>query len=172
MGRETIQLEDAVSTISGEYLLKFTSEYGIPEDLHPELPGTEDTIVDFPEGKVGVYTKFFDILGYYQIHLSQLFVIGATKVGHFEITCCVLNIIPTLNLFRMFYIPSYNSGWMSFSKRPGKNTSQCYTKPLDSFLLGGRESISNCRGMAHSLGTSIDLLLLLWKDRIPFEGMR
>ncbi|GKA64318.1 hypothetical protein Tco_0763924 [Tanacetum coccineum] len=53
MGRDTIQLEDAVSTISGEYLLEFTSEYGIPEDLHPELPGPEDTIVDFPEGKVG-----------------------------------------------------------------------------------------------------------------------
>nr|GEU94920.1 hypothetical protein [Tanacetum cinerariifolium] len=25
------------------------------------------------------------------------------------------------------------SGWMSFSKRPGKNTPECYTKPLDSF---------------------------------------
>ncbi|GJV36003.1 hypothetical protein Tco_1408480 [Tanacetum coccineum] len=114
MGRGTIQLEDAISTISGEYLLEFTSEYGIPEDLHPELPGPEETIVEFPEGKVGVYTKFFefanyripllqflfDVLGYYQIHLSQLSVIGAAK--------------------------------MSFNKRPGKNTLQCYTKPLDS----------------------------------------
>ncbi|GJU23613.1 hypothetical protein Tco_1156955 [Tanacetum coccineum] len=52
MGRDTIQLEDFVSTISGEYLLEFTSEYGILEDLHPELPGPEDTIVDFSEGKV------------------------------------------------------------------------------------------------------------------------
>ncbi|GKB72924.1 hypothetical protein Tco_0934336 [Tanacetum coccineum] len=50
MGRDTIQLEDAVSTISGEYLLEFTSEYDITEGLHPELPGPEDTIVDFPEG--------------------------------------------------------------------------------------------------------------------------
>nr|GEX32476.1 reverse transcriptase domain-containing protein [Tanacetum cinerariifolium] len=41
-----------------EYLLEFTSEYGIPETLHPELPGPEDRIVDFPEGKVGVYTRF------------------------------------------------------------------------------------------------------------------
>nr|GEU39735.1 chromatin-remodeling complex subunit ies6 [Tanacetum cinerariifolium] len=36
--RDTIQLEDGVSTISQEYLLEFTSEYGIPESLHPELP--------------------------------------------------------------------------------------------------------------------------------------
>ncbi|GJZ27427.1 hypothetical protein Tco_0571680 [Tanacetum coccineum] len=70
MGRGTIQLEDAVSTISGEYLLEFTSEYGIPEDLYPELHGPEETIVDFPEGKVGVYTKFFEFANY-RIPLSQ-----------------------------------------------------------------------------------------------------
>ncbi|GKD37504.1 hypothetical protein Tco_1257711 [Tanacetum coccineum] len=52
MGRDTIQLENAISTISQEYLLEFTSEYGILEGLHPELPGPEDTIVGFPKGKV------------------------------------------------------------------------------------------------------------------------
>ncbi|GJS87517.1 hypothetical protein Tco_0770153 [Tanacetum coccineum] len=52
MGRDTIQLEDAVSTISQEYLLEFSSEYFIPENLHPELLGPGDHIVDFPEGKV------------------------------------------------------------------------------------------------------------------------
>nr|GEV68494.1 transposase (putative), gypsy type [Tanacetum cinerariifolium] len=93
MGRDTVQLETTVTTISQEYLLEFTSEYGISEALHPELPGPEDRIMDFPEGMVGVYIKFFeianfrlplsqflfDILGYYQIHLSQLSVIGTTK---------------------------------------------------------------------------------------------
>nr|GEU95130.1 hypothetical protein [Tanacetum cinerariifolium] len=49
MGRDTIQLENVVSTISQEYLLEFTSEYGIPESLHPELLGPEDPIVEFPE---------------------------------------------------------------------------------------------------------------------------
>nr|GEW81034.1 transposase (putative), gypsy type [Tanacetum cinerariifolium] len=77
-----------------EYLLEFTSEYDILEDLHPELPGPEERIVDFSEGKVGMYTKFFefanfcipisqflfDILGHYQIYSSQLSVIGAAKV--------------------------------------------------------------------------------------------
>ncbi|GKB77278.1 hypothetical protein Tco_0944173 [Tanacetum coccineum] len=45
IGRDTIQLEDAVSTISQEYLLEFSSEYFIPENLHPELPGPGDHIV-------------------------------------------------------------------------------------------------------------------------------
>nr|GEX06053.1 hypothetical protein [Tanacetum cinerariifolium] len=146
MVRDSGQLETAVNTISHEYLLEFTSEYGISEMLHPELPRPGDRIVDFLEGKVGVYTRFFefanfrlplsqflfDVLGYYQIHLSQLSVIGAAKVSHFEINCRVQNIVPTLSLFRVLYTLSFNSGWMSFSKRPGKNTPQCYTKPLDS----------------------------------------
>nr|GEY65475.1 hypothetical protein [Tanacetum cinerariifolium] len=51
MGRDTIQLENVVSTISQEDLLEFTSEYGIPESLHPELPGPTDPIMEFPEGK-------------------------------------------------------------------------------------------------------------------------
>nr|GEW46850.1 transposase (putative), gypsy type [Tanacetum cinerariifolium] len=51
MGRDIVQLVTAVSTISQEYLLEFTSEYGISKALHPELPGPEDRIVDFPEGK-------------------------------------------------------------------------------------------------------------------------
>nr|GEY77845.1 hypothetical protein [Tanacetum cinerariifolium] len=49
--RDIVQLETVVSTISQEYLLEFTSEYGISEDLHSELPGTEEMIVDFLEGK-------------------------------------------------------------------------------------------------------------------------
>ncbi|GKB94550.1 hypothetical protein Tco_0980687 [Tanacetum coccineum] len=39
------------------YLLEFTSEYGITEDLHPELPGPGDRIVDFPEGNAPNPTK-------------------------------------------------------------------------------------------------------------------
>nr|GFC15165.1 hypothetical protein [Tanacetum cinerariifolium] len=55
--RDSVQLETAVNTITYEYLLEFTSEYGITEMLRPELPGPGDRIVDFPEGKVGVYTR-------------------------------------------------------------------------------------------------------------------
>nr|GEZ02677.1 hypothetical protein [Tanacetum cinerariifolium] len=51
MSRDTIQLETAVTTISYEYLLEFTSEYGISEALHSELSGLEDRIMVFLEGK-------------------------------------------------------------------------------------------------------------------------
>nr|GEW60694.1 hypothetical protein [Tanacetum cinerariifolium] len=59
MGRDIIQLETALSTISQEYLLEFTFEYGISEDVHPELPGPEERIMDFLKGKVGVDERVF-----------------------------------------------------------------------------------------------------------------
>nr|GEV53106.1 hypothetical protein [Tanacetum cinerariifolium] len=67
MVRDSVQLETAVNTISHEYLLEFTSEYGISEMLHPELSGPGDRIIDFPEGKAGeeypqCYTKPLDSL--------------------------------------------------------------------------------------------------------------
>nr|GEY21648.1 hypothetical protein [Tanacetum cinerariifolium] len=49
MVRDIVHLETAVNTITHEYLLEFTSEYGISEVLRPELPGPEDRIVDFPD---------------------------------------------------------------------------------------------------------------------------
>nr|GEY01565.1 hypothetical protein [Tanacetum cinerariifolium] len=51
MVRDSVQLETAVNIITHEYLLEFTSEYGISEMLRPELPRPGDRIVDFPEGK-------------------------------------------------------------------------------------------------------------------------
>nr|GEZ36954.1 hypothetical protein [Tanacetum cinerariifolium] len=41
----------------------------IIESLHPKLPGPEEPIVEFPKGKVGVYTKFFEFENF---HLFSL----------------------------------------------------------------------------------------------------
>nr|GEZ65294.1 transposase (putative), gypsy type [Tanacetum cinerariifolium] len=107
---DSVQLETTVNTISHEYLLEFTSEYGISEMLHPELPGPGDKIVDFPEGKVG---------------------------------------------------------WMSFSKRPGKNTPQCYTKPLDSL-----KNWNNCFFWVDEcvFPTVVDWRTNASKDGMPVNG--
>nr|GEV54508.1 hypothetical protein [Tanacetum cinerariifolium] len=73
--------------------------FNIPAELRPKLPDRDSTIKDSPEGKIDMYTRFIKfsnywiplskfllcILEYYQINLSQLSVIGAVKVSHFEI---------------------------------------------------------------------------------------
>nr|GEW72435.1 hypothetical protein [Tanacetum cinerariifolium] len=112
---DTVQLETAINTISHEYLLEFTIEYGIPETLHPALPGPEDRILDFPEG-------------YYQIHLSQLSVIDAAKVRHFEINC------------RQKAREEYS---LMLHQATG------FSQELEqSLLLGRRESVFDRRGLA------------------------
>nr|GEU66979.1 reverse transcriptase domain-containing protein [Tanacetum cinerariifolium] len=123
MGRDTVQLEPAVSTISHEYLLEFTSR---SKGKDCGFPGRQ--------------------------------VIGAAKVSHFEINFRVLNIVPTLSLFRLFYILSFNFGWMSFIKRPGKNTPQCYTKPLDSLKIRTTDSSGWTRGYFLLLRTGAQVL--------------
>ncbi|GJY17227.1 hypothetical protein Tco_0388718 [Tanacetum coccineum] len=109
-------------------------------DINPN-----QTIHEIPTGKIGVYTRFFEyanfrlplstflvnMLKHYHIHISQLSVIRAAKVSHFEILCYVHGFEPTVGLFRCFYVNSKNKGWMSFSKRQGYDA-VCYTKPLDS----------------------------------------
>ncbi|GKE25110.1 hypothetical protein Tco_1436622 [Tanacetum coccineum] len=98
-----------------------------------------------PARKIGVYTRFleyanfrsplstflFNVLRHYRINLSQLSVITAAKVSHFEILCRVHSIEPTVGLFCCFYVNSKNKGWMYFSKRPDSDA-VCYTKPLNS----------------------------------------
>ncbi|GJY72391.1 hypothetical protein Tco_0476094 [Tanacetum coccineum] len=131
------------SLSTDEELREFTSEYYIPFALHPVVPAASASIADFPEGKVGVYTRFFEfanqrvplslfmcnVLNYYRLHISQLHCIGAAKITNFEVNCRLLAINPTVHLFRAFYHTSWSNGWVSFSKRAGRL--QCYTEKLD-----------------------------------------
>ncbi|GJZ10317.1 hypothetical protein Tco_0545076 [Tanacetum coccineum] len=89
-------------------------KYYIPGEVHPELPHPGATMHQRPTGKIGLYTRFFDyanfrlplstflvdVLRHFHINISQLFVIRAAKVLHFEILCCVYIIVPTVGLFR------------------------------------------------------------------------
>ncbi|GKC00190.1 hypothetical protein Tco_0986326, partial [Tanacetum coccineum] len=107
------------------------SEYHIPDTVHPELLGPNQSIRNSLAGKIGVYTRFFDfanfwiplsqflvdMLAYFHINLLQLSVIAAAKVSYFKIVCRVHGYEPTVGLFRRFYVNSKNKGWMSFSKR-------------------------------------------------------
>ncbi|GKD10029.1 hypothetical protein Tco_1189714 [Tanacetum coccineum] len=138
-------ITDIKSALTQRALQIFCETYHVSDEVHPQLPNSNQTIHEMPTSKIGVYTRLFeyanfrlplstslvDVLRYYHIHISQLSVIGAVKVSHFEVLCRVHGFEPTVGLFRYFYLNSKNKGWMSFSKRPG-NDAICYTKPLDS----------------------------------------
>ncbi|GJY62786.1 hypothetical protein Tco_0464246 [Tanacetum coccineum] len=94
MGRDTIQLEDVVSTISKEYLIEFMLEYGIPKDLHlsclaPRIPSliflrAKSVSTQNSSNSQTIASPFHNFFLTYPWelpnHLSQLFVIGASEV--------------------------------------------------------------------------------------------
>ena len=137
------QLEDFSSVMSEDDVRQFASDYFIPFDVHPEAPDANACIADFPAGKIGLYTRFFDyanyripisiflsdLLQYYQLHISQLHCLGAAKIANFEINCRLMAITPTVDLFRAFYHSTWSNGWVTFAKRPGHL--QCYTVKVD-----------------------------------------
>ncbi|GKA97142.1 hypothetical protein Tco_0825036 [Tanacetum coccineum] len=108
-----------------------------------------------PTGKIGVYTRFFEyanfrlplstflvnVLRHYRINLSQLSVIAAAKVSHFEILCRVYSIVPTVGLLCCFYANSKNKRWMSFSKRPDSDVVDSFACPA-SFLWHSDKNVS------------------------------
>ncbi|GKA04386.1 hypothetical protein Tco_0677167 [Tanacetum coccineum] len=123
-------ITDNRCVLTHEALDAFCNMFHILEEVHPVLP-KNDTMHERPAGKIRLYTRFFDfvnfglplstflvdILRYFRINISQLSVIGAAKVSHFEILCRVYAIVPTVGLFRCFYVNLKKSGWISFSKR-------------------------------------------------------
>ena len=52
------QLEEFRSTMNDDDVRQFSSDYFIPLDVHPEAPDADTCIADFPEGKIGLYTRF------------------------------------------------------------------------------------------------------------------
>ncbi|GKA56691.1 hypothetical protein Tco_0755763 [Tanacetum coccineum] len=87
------------SIMTREMVESFCNSYYIPDEVHSFHPGRDRTITQFPEGKVGVYTRLFDYCGYripltkffvavlkhFRIHISQLSSFGAARVSHFEV---------------------------------------------------------------------------------------
>ncbi|GJS30848.1 hypothetical protein Tco_0491468 [Tanacetum coccineum] len=133
------------SIMTPEMVENFCNDYYIPDEVHPVAPGRDNTITQFPEGKVGVYTRFFDycgyripftkflmaVLRYFRIHISQLSPFGAARVSHFEVLTRVLDLAPSVTVFRAFYTRTYSDGLFSFAKRSPSSPS-CFPKPPDS----------------------------------------
>ncbi|GJS73708.1 hypothetical protein Tco_0706549 [Tanacetum coccineum] len=107
-------ITDIKSVLTQKGLDTLCQTFHIPDDVHLQLPSHNQTIHEMPAGKIGVYTRFFEyanfrlplstflvnVLRYYRINLSQLSVIAAAKVYHFEILCRVHGIEPTPKKFR------------------------------------------------------------------------
>ncbi|GJW52939.1 hypothetical protein Tco_0097024 [Tanacetum coccineum] len=133
------------SIMTREMVESFCDSYYIPDEVHPTAPGRDRTITQFPEGKVGVYTRLFDycgyripltkffisVLKYFRIHISQLSPFGAARISHFEVLTRVLDLGPSVAVFRAFCTHMYSDGLFLFAKR-SLSAPSCLSKPPDS----------------------------------------
>ncbi|GJU84831.1 hypothetical protein Tco_1292377 [Tanacetum coccineum] len=90
-----MELSSFHSTLTALEFDTFCNDYGKGDEFGPELPGPNYSIRDLPNGKICVYAR---------IHISQLIVLGASQISHFEISCRTHGGVPTLYLFCRFYL--------------------------------------------------------------------
>ncbi|GJZ66858.1 hypothetical protein Tco_0630098 [Tanacetum coccineum] len=133
------------SIMTQEMVDSFCDNFYIQAEVHPTAPGRDKTITQFPVGKVGVYSRLFDVCGYripftkffmavlkyFRVHISQLSPFGAARVSHFEVLTRVLDLSPSVTVFRAFYTRTYSDGLFSFAKR-STSAPSCFPKPPDS----------------------------------------
>jgi hypothetical protein len=138
------KITDVKCHLSQEKLDDLCREFYIPSVVNPVLPDPDQAINQYPPGKIGLYSRFFnyadlrlpffvfcvDVLRHYRTNVSQLSLFGACKVSHFEVVCRAHNFAPSVALFRRLYVKFIKNGWVLFSKRA--NTETCYDKALDS----------------------------------------
>ncbi|GJV24098.1 hypothetical protein Tco_1376793 [Tanacetum coccineum] len=133
------------SIMTQEMVDSFCESFYISAEVHPTALGRDKTIAQFPAGKVGVYTRIFDVCGYripftkffmavlkyFRVHISQLSPFGAARVSHFKVLTRVLDLSPSVTVFRAFYTRMYSDELFSFAKR-STSAPSCFPKPPDS----------------------------------------
>ncbi|GKE32509.1 hypothetical protein Tco_1451831 [Tanacetum coccineum] len=108
--------------------------HGIPLDLHPVALTKEWTMDRLPDNMIGLYEQYFEfsrirvpfsafllaVIKHFRVHISQLVPLGLNRLTMFELYCRSLGIVPSVNLFCVFYKISKHGNWFSFEKRVGK----------------------------------------------------
>ncbi|GJU16049.1 hypothetical protein Tco_1144015 [Tanacetum coccineum] len=146
----TMALDSFHSSLSQLELDTFCNDYGIGEEFGSVLSGLNESIYDFPQGKIGIYTRFIEfanfrlplptfflsVLEHFRMHISQFTVLGASRISHFKIICRVHVGTPTVPLFCQFYLVSkLPTGWITIENRQKKKdvaVPSCHTEPFDS----------------------------------------
>ncbi|GJY74027.1 hypothetical protein Tco_0478458 [Tanacetum coccineum] len=123
-------IDDIKSILTQSALDALCEKFHISRIVHPELPSRNDRIRNSLTGKIDVYTRFFDfsnyriplsqflvdILEYFQINLSQLFVIAAANVSPFEILCRVHDFVTTVGNFLCDFLATHPTPFQKFSE--------------------------------------------------------
>ncbi|GJZ69725.1 hypothetical protein Tco_0633275 [Tanacetum coccineum] len=143
-------IRDIKSKLNQKALDALCIKYHIPSCVHPSLPSSNKNILHSPDGKIGVYTQFFDFANY-RLPLSQFLM---DVLDHFRIHLSQI---------------SYAKGWMSFIKRSDA-APVCHSKPLDS-VKNWNDHFFWVDSMAFPLSVSLKSKILSKDPHLNFLDM-
>ncbi|GJT75340.1 hypothetical protein Tco_1042065 [Tanacetum coccineum] len=140
------------SELTSSELKSVIEEYSIPMNLHPRLPPLGMTIDRLPSWHIGLYIKqleqgglrvpfssfFLAVVKHFGVHVSQLVPMGVNRVTIFEIRCMILDVRPTVSLFRVFYKLCKQGHWFYFENKTGRGTRKCF-KEVTTSLKGWKK---------------------------------
>ncbi|GJU47585.1 hypothetical protein Tco_1204851, partial [Tanacetum coccineum] len=121
------------STMTAKDVKALAFKHNIPLDLHPVALTAEWTMDKLTDDFIGLYEQYFEfsgvrvpfstlllaVLDHFRVHISQLVPIGLTRLTLFELYCRSLHIVPSVNLFRVFYKIGKQGDWFTFERRVG-----------------------------------------------------
>ncbi|GJS83995.1 hypothetical protein Tco_0750536 [Tanacetum coccineum] len=121
------------STLTAKDVKALAFKHNIPLDLHPVALTAEWTMDKLTDDCIGLYEQYFEfsgvrvpfstlllaVLDHFRVHISQLVPIGLTRLTLFELYCRSLHIVPSVNLFRVFYKIGKQGDWFTFERRVG-----------------------------------------------------
>ncbi|GJT78195.1 hypothetical protein Tco_1044920 [Tanacetum coccineum] len=121
------------STMTAKDVKALAFKHNIPLDLHPVALTAEWTMDKLTDDFIGLYEQYFEfsgvkvpfstlllaVLDHFRVHNSQLVPIGLTQLTLFELYCRSLHIVPSVNLFCVFYKIGKQGDWFTFERRVG-----------------------------------------------------
>ncbi|GKA80452.1 hypothetical protein Tco_0787048 [Tanacetum coccineum] len=87
--------------------------------LTDDFIGLYEQYFEFSGVRVPFSTLLLAVLDHFRVHISQLVPIGLTRLTLFELYCRSLHIVPSVNLFRVFYKIGKQGDWFTFERRVG-----------------------------------------------------
>ncbi|GKF62016.1 hypothetical protein Tco_0182070 [Tanacetum coccineum] len=108
------------SDMTAKDVKSLTLRHDIPLNLHPVALTKEWTMDKLSNDMIGLYEQYFEFSGIRCLFLPSYWPLGLNRLTMFELYCRSLGIVPSVNLFRVFYKISKQGHWFSFEKRVGK----------------------------------------------------
>ncbi|KAL4582713.1 hypothetical protein LXL04_007272 [Taraxacum kok-saghyz] len=125
-------MDSVTCSFTSDNLDEIIENFKISPTLQLMIPAPNQTIKTPPEGFVGIYQQFLKaglrfpvftflktVLQHYNLHIAQLAPNSFRKIISFVMLSRALGVVPSLTLFRHFFVTLVTGDWVTFTRRQG-----------------------------------------------------